>query len=123
MAWVNEIRLSGRVPWNANPTPNGPWRFYLEQAGRNGTGKFHCTSWHTSGGLVRKGMVITVAGKLCDEKWQDRDGTERERITVLVESISFSDEAPALPARPPITVAEARPITAADPITDLDVPI
>jgi single-stranded DNA-binding protein len=148
MAWVNEISLSGRVVRDAKRGNNGPWRFTLRQSGgkkRNGDGYhpdevFPVASWHDTGEQVKAGQEILVKGRLRHERWTDADGGERERLTVIAESIELPDQpavestvatAPAKVVgkfpitsaeRPPIKAAPLRPVTASDPISDSDIP-
>lgn len=64
-----------------------------------------CTAFGKTAEIIAqhfaKGKPIAIVGSLRQEKWEDKDGNKRSKITVVVEGFSFlprnSDEQPSTP--------------------------
>ncbi len=132
---VNEVRLSGRAVRNAARIGNGPYRFSLACGGGKKRGSneywpteyFDCICWSTDAEQIRRGDEVLVSGHLRQSRWE-KDGQTRSRIEIQATEITKPEPAITprypLPESPPRErkVAEARPVTEQDPITDSDIP-
>jgi single-strand DNA-binding protein len=149
MSFTNKIEISGRVVKDAVRVGAGPFRFSIATGGAKKRGSeerwpteyFDCICWHDSAAEVKRGAEVLVVGRLRQSAWE-KDGQKYSRVEIVAQTITDAKEAgPYVPAfagdAPPTTkkyelpsrvvehgqkVAEARPVTADDPITDSDIP-
>ena len=141
MAFTNKVEISGRAVRDAVRTGNGPFRFSLATGGgkkKDGSGNwptefFDVLAWANQipdAERIRKGQEILVVGRLKQSCWE-KDGVKHSKVEVVATALVDAANTPkkefvpafAIPAHPPREqrVAEARPITPEDPITNEDV--
>lgn len=134
---TNEVRISGRAVKDAVRNGNGPYRFSIAcDSGKKSTEFFSIVWWSERGTQVKKGAELQIVGRLHQSSWE-KNGEKFSRVEVVANDVSgpsIEGNTPA-PPLPPLTpkfpvptrgprdykVAETRPVTPTDPITDLDI--
>ena len=143
MKFANRVEISGRATRDAVRSGRGPFRFSIAVGGgkkrdseeRWPTEYFDVVSWDDNVGEVKRGAEVLVIGRLKQATWE-KDWQKHSRVEIVATEISKPGAQPKQTKQPPITpkypipeheprerkVAEVRPITSQDPITDADIP-
>lgn len=94
MAFVNEVRLNGRVVRDAERKGNGPWRFTIVQRGgqrkdsqeRYPDDFFSVACWDVAAADIKKGAEVTVTGRLRPTSWE-KDGVKHTSFEIVAREL------------------------------------
>lgn len=129
MAFVNEIRISGKAFRDADRKGNGPWKFTVVQGGgkkkdseeRWPTEFFNVTAWPSlcaAAESVKKGKFVAVTGRLKQVEYTDKAGVQQRRYEIVAASVELSsrehDPPPNSNTAPPSVNLHGLEITDAD---------
>ncbi len=101
MAFINELRISGRAAGDAARKGNGPVRFALIQGGgkkqdseeRWPTEYFNVAAWPQTcetAATVGKGDFVTITGRLKQYEFKDSNGDMKRGYEIVAKTVEVS---------------------------------